>query len=203
MMMGLEEMLTQSQQLLLLVPVGESQHTLLAQQAVPETAGSFNLIQILGRAMLGFGLVLAAGVFVWGAMMLPRGSEDPQKLSKARNTMIFSVLGATLWAIGYFLIGQVLAFASDSLGGSTVQAGELGIVKPTTVMERMESEFLGVYNNESIFCKGGETVNSPAVGSSKQADDTPVQHLGWTWRPEVAKTLAAPSGKPARCTKRR
>ncbi len=66
-----------------------------------------NFINNLIQALLGIAGVLAAGFFVWGGIQYITSSGSPLQLDKAKQTLLYSVIGLAV-AIGAFVLTGVV-----------------------------------------------------------------------------------------------
>ena len=74
-----------------------------------------NVIQILVTIA---GLV-AAGFFVWGGIGYITSSGDPEKLDRAKKTIVYSAIGLVI-VLGAFVLSTIVTqLATGAFGGST------------------------------------------------------------------------------------
>lgn len=142
--------------------------------------GLFRGGETLLRILIAGGITFCIGWFAWAGLNLPRVSDNPQALSAMRMKMAYAVIGGACCVTAFFFVGAGIEFAGTIFGReAVVDVGKVGVTEADATQTRREGEYLGVYNNASVFCKGGGSTNAP--DDDQNSNDTPVQELGWTW----------------------
>ena len=63
--------------------------------------------------------LISAGFFVWGGIGYITSSGDPEKLDKAKKTIVYSAIGLVI-VLGAFVISTIVTqLATGAFGGST------------------------------------------------------------------------------------
>lgn len=182
----------QTQQLALMAPVGEVHNTVVYQQAGHALEGTFKVILSVIRWGMILAVLLGAGFLAWGFVMFNRAADNPQMMSKSKNQMMYAFIGAVGAVMAFFLVSQVIDLARNSFRGEIAEVGQFGSIESAFLEERLENDFLGMYNDSVVLCQGGESRNAPDRIGLADVGDTAVQKLGWIWQP----------GNNPRCIKR-
>lgn len=156
----------------------------------------FNILETGIRLLIGVGVLLAVGFCIKGGVDLMRAGGSPQMMEKARNQIIFSVMGGVVVVGSFFFVGTVIDFFSGASGGRIQEFGEIDAVaaKPKVGV----NAFLAVYGGQAVACPS-------TVGNGNAKADVPgTEAIGvngetgtpeWEWHP-------ATGGNTAYCQKK-
>ena len=93
--------------------------------AVPVLAASADVskvqtfIQSVIQVLVTLAGLVSAGFFVWGGIGYITSSGDPEKLDRAKKTIVYSAIGLVI-VLGAFVISTIVTqLATGACGGST------------------------------------------------------------------------------------
>ena len=93
--------------------------------AMPVLAASADVSQIqtfiqsVIKVLVELAGLISAGFFVWGGFGYITSSGDPEKLDRAKKTIVYSAIGLVI-VLGAFVISTIVTqLATGAFGGST------------------------------------------------------------------------------------
>lgn len=93
--------------------------------AVPVLAASADVskiqtfIQSVIQVLVTLAGLVSAGFFVWGGIGYITSSGDPEKLDRAKKTIVYSAIGLVI-VLGAFVLSTIVTqLATGAFGGST------------------------------------------------------------------------------------
>jgi amino acid transporter len=98
--------------------------SLFARQAVAATAltdplGNVPITTIIGRVvagLLGISGAVALLVFVWSGLMMMVAAGNPDKIKKAKNSLIWATIGLVVIFTAYALVATLINVISTGAG---------------------------------------------------------------------------------------
>ncbi|MDD3940703.1 MAG: pilin [Candidatus Pacebacteria bacterium] len=95
---------------------------LLAMPALAASADVSKIqtfIQSVIQVLVTLAGLVSAGFFVWGGIGYITSSGDPEKLDRAKKTIVYSAIGLVI-VLGAFVISTIVTqLATGAFGGST------------------------------------------------------------------------------------
>jgi TRAP-type C4-dicarboxylate transport system permease small subunit len=76
-----------------------------------------NFIQSIIEILVGLAGLIATGFFVWGGLTYITSSGNPERITRAKRTLVFSALGLSI-TIAAFVIGNIVTTLATYAFGS-------------------------------------------------------------------------------------
>jgi len=84
--------------------------SLLVVPFVTDANGSPTLDRVLGNlktALWGAFTILAVICFMWAGILFLTSSGDPEKMRRAKNALIYGIVGVVVAILGYSIVGII------------------------------------------------------------------------------------------------